>query len=561
MRHPVQIVATPARLFVANRRSGSVSVIDRRTRRLVGETKLAQSLADIAHIESNYFLMLDDHQHELLAVEYRKDGFIVRQRTPVPVAPVTLNYHRENRTATVTSLWGRAVSLFDVAGNGQVTPSGEIPLPFPPRMQYRLHEHDVLVVADAFGGRLGWIDLAKRKLQSIHALQASNIRGLTVSPDGQDLLITQQMANETVPIERNRVFWGTVMSNVIRGVPLRDLLAPPAAPRVERDGVPHYTIGHWKLYPLGESGRAAGDPGELQVTRGGTWIVALSGVNEFAWRKSEFVPFVRLPTGRRPTAVVLSDDERECFIANTLDDSITLVNLAHPENTTLVSLGPRPELSLADRGEQLFYNSKVTLDGWFSCHSCHTDGHTTGSLSDNFGDTSYGAPKRIPSLLGVRDTGPWGWLGNHDSLTDQIQLSMKKTMHAKPEQASMDNAVAIAAFLRTLPLPPPREPGLTAQDRSDIRAGRKLFERLECNRCHRGNAFTNEIAANVGLEDDAGNYRFNPPSLRGVGQRDRLFHDGSASSLEEVVIDYGHFYHESLSPAQLRLLLKYLRSL
>ena len=46
-----------------------------------------------------------------------------------------------------------------------------------------------------------------------------------------------------------------------------------------------------------------------------------------------------------------------------------------------------------------------------SCHSCHPDGHTNGLLNDNLGDGNFGAPKRVLSLLGVGQTGPWAWNG------------------------------------------------------------------------------------------------------------------------------------------------------
>ena len=38
----------------------------------------------------------------------------------------------------------------------------------------------------------------------------------------------------------------------------------------------------------------------------------------------------------------------------------------------------------------------------------------------------------------------------------------------------------------------------------------------------------------MGLTDELGNNRFNPPSLRGVKFRRALLHDGSAKSLEDV---------------------------
>src|SRR2546430_7868047 len=50
-----------------------------------------------------------------------------------------------------------------------------------------------------------------------------------------------------------------------------------------------------------------------------------------------------------------------------------------------------------------------------------SDGHTNGLLNDNFTDGSFGTPKRVLSLLGVKDTGPWAWTGHLDKLPEQIR--------------------------------------------------------------------------------------------------------------------------------------------
>jgi cytochrome c peroxidase len=65
----------------------------------------------------------------------------------------------------------------------------------------------------------------------------------------------------------------------------------------------------------------------------------------------------------------------------------------------------------------------------------------------------------------------------------------------------------------------------------------------------------------VGLRDEAGQKLFNPPSLRGVSQRQQFFHDGRAATLEEVFSDFGHQVDESLTEDELRDLVRFLRSL
>jgi cytochrome c peroxidase len=65
----------------------------------------------------------------------------------------------------------------------------------------------------------------------------------------------------------------------------------------------------------------------------------------------------------------------------------------------------------------------------------------------------------------------------------------------------------------------------------------------------------------VGLPDERGLARFNPPSLRGVGQRDAFLHDGRARHLEDVFARSKHPDGKELPRAQLQDLLAFLRSI
>ena len=72
---------------------------------------------------------------------------------------------------------------------------------------------------------------------------------------------------------------------------------------------------------------------------------------------------------------------------------------------------------------------------------------------------------------------------------------------------------------------------------------------------------TSAGAYDVGLVDELGRDRFNPPSLRGVRLRAPLFHDNRAASLDEVITRFNHGGAEEVSPADAAALLAYLRSL
>ena len=170
-------------------------------------------------------------------------------------------------------------------------------------------------------------------------------------------------------------------------------------------------------------------------------------------------------------------------------------------------------MSLADRGERLFFDARLSHDGWMSCQSCHTDGHTCGMKSDTLGDGSYGAAKQIPSLLGVGTTGPWTWTGSMERLEDQVRTSIQTTMHGPKPAPTAEQVEALTAYLRSLrPLSPVLANGEATLDAAALR-GREVFQSRKCDACHTPPEYTSPERFDVGVADEVGNRRFNPPSL------------------------------------------------
>ena len=185
-------------------------------------------------------------------------------------------------------------------------------------------------------------------------------------------------------------------------------------------------------------------------------------------------------------------------------------------------------------------------------------------LNDNFDDLSFGTPKRIPSLLGTAETGPWTWNGFQGSLTLQIRQSLATTLlngERKKGQATRLDEEALVTYLFTLPLPPPFSEARSEPPNPEITKGKLLFGKLGCNECHRGPLLTSPDEYDVGLHDEAGLKKFNPPTLLGVSQRDHFFHDGSAGTLRQVLDLAGHPDGGGLTGRQLDQLIAYLRSL
>ena len=294
------------------------------------------------------------------------------------------------------------------------------------------------------------------------------------------------------------------------------------------------------------------------------WNYEWSRVGEIAISNSQGKEFARAAVQRRPTALALSPSQDRVYVANTFSDSISIVTLSPPghdnENEMVhVSLGPQPELSMTEKGEVAFYDASHSSDGWFSCHSCHVDGHSNGLLNDNFGDGSTGAAKRVLSLLGVANTAPWAWNGKVEQLEQQVEKSILTTMRGP--QPSDEDVKAITAFLKTLKPPPSLAKARGTHDASLVERGRSVFEARSCADCHEPRAYTSTTTHDVGIHDSRGNQAFNPPSLLGVSQRERLFHDNRAHGLQDVFVKFKHGLEEPLPEGELNALLTFLNQL
>src|SRR5262249_30567558 len=157
------------------------------------------------------------------------------------------------------------------------------------------------------------------------------------------------------------------------------------------------------------------------------------------------------------------------------------------------------------------------------------DGHTNGLLADTLGDGSYGTPKRVPTLLGVKDTAPFGWTGGMKDLEAQLRSSVETTMRGARLTAAQE--ADLMAYLRTLAPPPPLGRSAETRPEAAVRRGEAVSRAQGCTSCHDQPAYTSAKNYDVGLADEAGHRTFNPPSLRGVSQAGPYFHDGRARTL------------------------------
>lgn len=547
LRRPSALALTDQgrHLWVGNAATGTISLIGTGELELLGEHPAGASITDLAAAPGgDRLLALDGSAHEMLVLSAAtgdEGATRVVDRVALSPYPARLARSQDGEQLFVTALWSRRLDVVSFAGSGSPQVTRSVVLPFAPRELLVVGPHRVLV-ADAFGGRLQVVDTETGTLESGVELPIHNIGGLALSPDGSRVLVPHQSLSPYATTSREDVLWGFLVANRLLSLRLDAVLNGTVDP-----SRPDRTLD------LGDFSTPAGDPGRVTATPQGEVVVALGGAARVALGKMEWPRLDHVRVGRRPGALAASEDGR-LYVANTLGDSVSVVDVSTRKILGTVALRPAAKLTEAEKGERIFFDAGMSLRGWMSCHSCHTEGHANGLTVDTLGDGGFGAPKRVPSLLGVGQSGPWAWNGRVDELEHQVGKSLKTTLHGT--DVTSDQIRALTSYLQTLQppeLPPEGDPEAR-------RRGEDVFLTTRCDRCHTPPTYTSLRSRIVGLVDEVGNRRFNPPSLRGVRHRSSLLHDGRASSLEELFLVHEHPGVE-LSEAQVQDLIAFLSTL
>lgn len=539
-------------LCVANRRSGSLSLVDVATKS-VSEKQIGQQLSDIVRLPaSEYSVVSDFAGGTLIIIQHAAGELTIVDRVEVSAWPESMAVSGKGDFIGVASLWSRRLTILAPvygadADKVALRKLHQIDLPFAPRA-VAFVDATHLVAADSFGGRLIVVDCVSGMKTVEHELPVHNIRDMTVGGEGQ-LFLTCQRLNPTGYTEREDIHWGILIENELLAIEIESLIDTDRkrSPNVER-------------IALGGPGEGAGDPDAILVMPE-RLLVTLAGTDELAVVERVGVRESRISTGSRPVDVIYDESSDRAFAVNMLADSISIVDLNGAEPVDTISLGPSPQAGSVERGEAAFFNAALSHESWLSCHSCHTDGHTNNGLADTLGDGDFGDAKRVPTLRGVWATAPWAWNGSQHQLSGQIRKSLATTMHAS--KISDELVTDLTAYVTKLNRPPSvavargHGPHPTVEYKA-----REVFEAAGCSACHNGfTSYTTDGVYDVGLRDAHGNSQFNPPSLSGISQRDRLLHDGRARSIEEVLINLSHPSKDALSDKERKVLINFVRAL
>jgi YVTN family beta-propeller protein len=284
----------------------------------------------------------------------------------------------------------------------------------------------------------------------------------------------------------------------------------------------------------------------------------------------------RIPVGRDPRGIALSPNGRTLYVANRLDDSISVIDLGRKNEQRVLRIGSL-EPDASRRGEQLFYSARFAFGRQFSCASCHLDGIADG-LTWDFEQDGFGTDiVSTKSMEALALSAPYKWNGSNRDLETECGI-MAERYFFRSEGIRGRDLGDLVTFLKALPARPNRwrlkDGALTeAQargkqlfDRARTVDGRVIFSPLRCGTCHSGPVYTSGQLADVGTKKETDRTgSFDTPQLVNVAYKRNFLHDGSAQTLQEVFTRFNakdlHGVTSDLSGSQIDDLVEYLKTL
>lgn len=571
--------------------------------------------------EGNALMVVDPEQQKVL------------NKISVGDFPHSVILSKNGQNAYVSNQWSDNVSVIDLASSKVIdtlkTANGPAGLALSA-------DGKVLYVVNSYSSNISVIDL-QTKEERKRLMAGNNPVGARLSPDGKYIYVTNRRAQiapygETIQTEitilsdsterviENKMVESAHMMENIAFTPTGDLafvtlirpknLVPSI--QVERGFMMTHGIGIIEQKKdgriiqllLDEPNAYYPDPFDIVMTPDGkkafisnSGVDLISVVNIDSIRKligessSEMLNSYsnnlgisgryvvkRIPTGANPKGLALSPDGKKLYVAEQLEDRISVINTESLETVSTIDLGGPKKVTVARRGKRLFASAGHTFQNQYSCYTCHPDYHEDG-LVYNMASKDMGRNlTNTQSLRDIRDTPPFKWNGKNQTVFKQDGIRFS-TVLTRTEKFSYKDLDAITSFIMTaIPYPPNLRYNPTGEFNEVQLRGKSIFERTtdrkgkvippanRCITCHPPPYFTNLKLADVGtLATTDDSMKFDTPHLNNIYASPPYLHDGRAASLEEIWTRYNpndkHGVANDLTKMQLNELIEYLKTL
>lgn len=498
----------------------------------------------------------------------------------------------DGKTLYVCNRFNDSVSVIDLAKKKEVR---QIPVKREPvaaaitpdgkRLLVANHLHTGRADKDLVAAVVSVIDTGAGAV--VKELQLPNGSGLlndlTISPDGKYAVVSHILARYPLPTTQLDRGWMNTNAKTLIALDRMEVLNTILLDTIDRGAA-----NAWGTAWSSDSQRlvvALAGTHEVSITDFPALLQKLAKLAESAKTAPDYSAASRVPADvpndlsflvgvreRRglpqgdlgPRAVVVVG--RTAYTANYFSDTLTAVELdgARPRLES-IPVGPKPQLTTAQRGELYFNDARICFQGWQSCASCHPGGARADGLNWDLLNDGIGNPKNNKSLLLAFKTPPAMSTGVRESAEAAVEAGIRHILFTvqPPEVAE-----SIGAYIRSLtPVPSPHLVKGKLSDKA--RQGEKLFRSKEvgCTQCHPGPLFTDLQSYDVGTRGafDRDNDLFDTPTLVEIWRTAPYLHDGSAATVRDVLTTSNpkneHGKTSQLTPEQIDALAEYLLSL
>jgi YVTN family beta-propeller protein len=306
-----------------------------------------------------------------------------------------------------------------------------------------------------------------------------------------------------------------------------------------------------------------------------------TGRTDLANRLDSASKFVtnRLPTGRNPTDVIASPDGHFAYIANRMDDTITVLDMTKQQLAATIDLGGPRQLTRIRRGQRLFFDATRCYQGQMACATCHPHEGLSDGLAWSLETPQLGRDVvENRTLYSIKGTEPFKWNGKNPDL--ETQDGPRTAMYIFRSQG-FDSAEVedLVGYIFSLQLG--KNPHLASDGHlTDAQArGQRIFFRgttsngtpisplQQCPTCHSPlTHFTSKFQIDVGTSTKYDTISaFDIPQLEGAVLKPPYLHNGEALDLEEIWTRFNpddkHGFTSDMNKAQLNDLIEYLKTL
>ena len=400
---------------------------------------------------------------------------------------------------------------------------------------------------------------------------------IALSSDGRMGVVAQMRPKNLVPLAHVEHGWVFGHSLTVFGADAGGTIEVPL------DELEHY-------YSLQYGVAIAPDKSRILVTASGSDIVTVIDTKRLlAFAHSRQKPFVndlsasanyvmaRIAVGKNPRGVAMSPDGKRLYVANRMDDTLSVIDTTSNKSVGTIDLGGSKNISALRRGEQLFTTSRYAFQGQFSCANCHIDstfdGLTWDLEPDGFGKDIVDN-RLIEDLSG---TEPFKWNGGNPSMAQECGPRTEMYFY-RSQSYSPPELADLVEYIYSLPPRPNRfrlpdgqltaaqERGKAIFYRTVNKFGKAIPEANQCGYCHSGPKHTSQKKFDVGTGKWTDRSPvFDTPQLVNIALTAPYLHDESAGSLEEIWTVFNpHDQHgatNDLTKDELNDLIEYLKTL